>query len=87
MTGSILGSVPFNAFINDTDGGIECTLSKVADYTKLSGATEGRDANKSDQDKLGKWTQWDVQQFNRTTSATFKDLWKTLKYFLNVLTM
>ncbi|KAJ7413899.1 hypothetical protein BTVI_42146 [Pitangus sulphuratus] len=63
------------AFACDMNSGIECTLRKFANDTKLCGAVymlEGRDAIQRDLDRLERWAYVILMKFNKTKCKVWR---------------
>ncbi|GAB0210111.1 hypothetical protein GRJ2_003476900 [Grus japonensis] len=65
------------------DSGIECTLSKFADNTKLCGVVdmlEGRDAMQNELDRLERWARANCMKFNKAKCKVLHVGWGNSKH-------
>ncbi|PKU46335.1 rna-directed dna polymerase from mobile element jockey-like [Limosa lapponica baueri] len=80
---SILGPVLFNIFINDLDAGLECTISKFAEDTKLGGAVdslEGQEALQRDLGRLKHRVMIDGMKFRKSKCQILHLVWSNARH-------
>jgi len=66
--GLVLGLALFNFFVGKMDSGVECTLSKFDNDTKMCGVVnmlEGRDVIQRDLDRLERWVCGNLVKVNK----------------------
>ena len=78
-----MGLVIFIMFMSEIDSGMECTLNKSDDDTKLRGATdttEGTDVIQRDPKKLEKWVNVNLMRFNKPKCKVLNMGWGNPRY-------
>ena len=79
----VSGLVLFNIFVSNMDSGIECTLSKFVNDTKLCGVVvtlEGRDTTQRDLDRLERWARVNLMKFNKAKHEALHMGWGNPKH-------
>ena len=78
-----MGLVIFIIFMSEIDSGMECTLNKSDDDTKLRGATdttEGTDVIQRDPNKREKWVNVNLMRFNKPKCKVLNMGWGNPRY-------